>query len=305
MKEVLITDTLFVFPEHEERLRGAGLGVTRLPKPDASEDELIEALQGKQGYILGGIEKVTDRVIENAAELEAIVFTGTAWKGFIPGWQSATARGISIANAPHANAEAVAEWAFSAGLAMIRNLFVLGRTGEAAFQTTPGLSELSIGVVGLGHIGSRLADLFHAAGVREVSYWNRTPKESPYHSRELEEVFRQSDLIAICVSSEAGAGFIDAEKLAFLKDGAILTSLTESVVDARALLTELGTGRIRAYLDWTPKDEAFLDLPVETFYCSNESTAFNTHAANRLASDWVTESIINLLSSGEDQRKVN
>src|SRR6266508_4313994 len=83
--QILITDSLFVFPEHESILRSEGYEIIRLDKPDASEQELIKAVEGKVGYILGGIEKVTENVINAADTLRAIVFTGADWRQFIPG----------------------------------------------------------------------------------------------------------------------------------------------------------------------------------------------------------------------------
>ena len=110
MKQILITDSLFIFPEHEKRLRDAGFEITRLDKPKATEEELIEAVKGKHGYILGGVEHITDKVIVSADVLEAICFTGSDWRHFIPGHESATKKGIAIANCPGVNAAAVAEY---------------------------------------------------------------------------------------------------------------------------------------------------------------------------------------------------
>src|SRR5579872_5267248 len=123
--KILVTDSLFIFAEHIKKLEEAGYEVVRLDKPKATEEELVEAVKGKVGYILGGVEKVTEPVVEAADELKAIVFTGTGYKGYIPAWELATKKGIIIANAPHANANAVAEWAFAGGIAMVRNLFAL------------------------------------------------------------------------------------------------------------------------------------------------------------------------------------
>ena len=83
--KILVTDSLFIFPKHEQQLKDAGYEVVRLDKPEASEDELCEAVKGTVGYILGGVEKVTDKVIEAADNLRAIVFSGIGYKGFIPG----------------------------------------------------------------------------------------------------------------------------------------------------------------------------------------------------------------------------
>jgi len=177
-RKILVTDSMFIFDEHIKQLEDAGYEVERLDKPDASEEELCKAVKGKVGYILGGIEKVTGKVIESADELKAVVFTGTAWKGFVVGHELATKMGIAIANTPHANAGSVAEWAFASTLAMTRNLLSLGRAGDKTFQTTHSLNELRVGIVGLGHIGSRLAELFSAAGAKEVVYWSHSEKQS-------------------------------------------------------------------------------------------------------------------------------
>ncbi len=303
--KILVTDSLFILDEHVKQLEAAGYAVERLDKPQATEDELRSAIKGKVGYILGGIEKVTDAVIGSADELKAITFTGTAWKFFIPGHEKATQKGVAIANAPHANANAVAEWAFATMLAMTRNLFVLGRTGDQSFKTAKSLEELQIGIVGLGHIGTRLAEMCTKVGAKKVVYWNRTEKDVPYEKMELEELLQTSDVVLVCLASQAGSGWLNETKLNTMKDGAIVTCLTDKLVDEEALLAELQTNRLRAFLDSTPKLDGYKDLTLDVFYCSNETAAYNTFAANKLASDWATTSIINLLQTGKDSHKVN
>ena len=51
---ILITDSLFIFSEHEAQIRAEGYEIERLNKPDATEAELVAAIKGKVGYILGG-----------------------------------------------------------------------------------------------------------------------------------------------------------------------------------------------------------------------------------------------------------
>lgn len=53
-KSILVTDSLFISEVNVKELKSAGFGVERLDKPKATEDELIDALEGKAGYILGG-----------------------------------------------------------------------------------------------------------------------------------------------------------------------------------------------------------------------------------------------------------
>lgn len=142
--KILVTDSLFIFKEHEEALRNAGYEIERLDKPEATEEELVAAVKGKVGYILGGIEKITDRVIEAADQLKVITFTGSDWQYFIPGHDLATKKGIGIANAPGANSGAVAEYTLAFMLAMTREIFDLGRSAKKSLECFGGLEYLEL-----------------------------------------------------------------------------------------------------------------------------------------------------------------
>ncbi len=309
-KTILITDSLFIFPEHEKMLIEAGYQIERLDKPMATEEELIKAIKGKTGYILGGIEKVTDKVIEAADELKAIIFTGSDWLNFIPGHELATKKGIAIANTPGANTYAVSEYTISMILAMTRNIFELGRTGKTSFQVRPSLKELTVGIIGMGHIGSKVAGMLKSLEAGKIIYNSRqqkpeVEKETGAIFVDLETLLKTSDIVSLHFSKEASAGFIDAEKLALMKDGALLVNCGfTGAINAEALFKELKSGRLRAVQD-DPVGPEFNDLPLSTWFSSNSHTAFNTHEANLKASDMATKSIINLLSTGKDNYKVN
>jgi D-3-phosphoglycerate dehydrogenase / 2-oxoglutarate reductase len=304
--KILITDSLFIFKEHEKLLEESGYEIERLDKPNASEEELIQAVKGKVGYILGGIEKVTEKVIESASDLKAIVFTGADAKAFIPGFDLATKKDIAIANAPGANRFAVSEYTTSLILAMVRNIFELGRTGKNQFQTTPSLNDLTVGIVGMGNIGSRVAEILNALGAKEVLYCSRTEKpgvQAKFVS--LDKLLEKSDVVTLHASKEAGEGFIGKDQLSKMKDGAILINCGfTGGIEKEALYEELKSGRLRAAQD-DPMDERFNDLPLYNWFSSNAHTAYNTHEANRVASDMATQSILNLLEKGDDQYKMN
>ena len=89
-------------------------------------------MRGVTGYIIGGVERVTDNVVEGAFDLRAIAFTGSGYREFIPGWQTATTRGIAISAARGGNADSVAEWSLAVALSLVRNVPALstreGRT---------------------------------------------------------------------------------------------------------------------------------------------------------------------------------
>ncbi len=308
-EKILVTDSLFIFPEHEEILRKAGYEVERLDKSNATEAELVEAIKGKTGYIMGGVEKVTEKVIESADKLKVIAFTGSDWKAFIPGHEIATKKGIAIANTPGANSYAVGEYVLTLTLAMMRNIFELGRTGTQKFQTTHSLSELTVGIIGMGNVGTKVVNDLKALGAHKVVYFNKTRKTEVENLgidyEELPHLLNKSDIVVLLVPKSAGPNFLGESELKSMKDGALLVNVASpSLIDKEALLNELKSGRLRAVFD-TPIDERFGSLPLSVWFNSNESTAYNTFWANKTASDMAVKSMINLLSGPEDSYKVN
>ena len=305
--KILITDSLFIFPEHEKMLVDAGFEIERLDKPEATEEELVGAVKGKTGYILGGTEKLTDKIIDSADSLKAIVFTGIGYKDFILNHEYVTQKGIAIANTPDGPTHAVAEWAVTMALAMNRNIFDLGRVGEKKFMTSKGLENQKIGIVGLGRIGREIAEMLKPFKTQEISYWSKNQKDATgLKYLELGNLLKESDVVFFCVSKDAGENFVGEKELAQMKDGALLVSFMHpGVIDEEAMLRELKTGRIRAVSDYPMKNEEFKNLPMINWYCLNASNAFNTQASLKLTSDMATQSMINLLKTGGDKNKVN
>lgn len=307
MKSILITDSLFIFPEHEAKLREAGFEIERLNKPQATEEELIQAIQGKDGYILGGIEILTDKIIDAADKLKVIVFTGIGYKDFIPNHEYVTSKGIAIANTPDAPTHAVAEWAITMVLAMNRTIFDLGRAGDKKFKTSKGIEGQHVGIVGLGRIGKEISEMIKPFRPASISYYSKNKKsDAGLDYKELEMLLQESDIVFLCVSKDAGKNFFGKEQFVSMKDGALLVSfMMKGIIDSDALCDELTTGRIRVVSDYSFQDERLSTLPMGTWYCFNESNAFNTEPMLKLTSDMTTDSIINLLTTGEDINKVN
>ena len=307
MKKILVTDTLFIHEQHSKQLAEHGYEVERLEKTVATDDELKAALQGKVGYILGGLEKVTEEIIESATELKAISFTGTGWKGFIPGWEYATQKGIAISNAPSANAAEVAEWAVAAMLAMQRNLFELGPKGDTSFTTVKSLMQLEVGVVGLGNIGREFAERAQGLKARKVSYWSRTKKTDDFNYYEdVEELLQNADVIFLALGDDAGQDFMSAERMGLIKNDALVVSiLHKGLFNEDALYSRLAAGEIRAAFDIVSDVERFRSLSSNIWYGSNGVSAYNAESTFQKASDMATKSILNLLETGDDQYKVN
>lgn len=303
--KILVTDTLFIFDEHVKKLESAGYEVVRVQKPDMNEDELSDAISDKVGYILGGIEYVTDKVIDNADKLKAIIFTGTGYVGHVPGWQKAKEKGIKIATTPFANVYEVAEWALAATLAMQRDLFDLGPDGHTKFHTINSLPDLDIGVFGFGHIGSKYAEFMKALGAKSISYWNRTDKENEYSLKSKEQLFKDSDIIFVCIGEEADKNLINKDLLNLMKPDALLVSISiEGIINEEDLSEALKAGKIRAAFDKVGNHDLFMGLSNRVWYGSTVSEAYNSYGFLKKSSDMAVESLLNLLSTGEDQYRV-
>lgn len=270
-----------------------------------NEEEIIEAVRGKIGYILGGIEYVTDKVFESAKELKAIVFTGTGFKGHIPGWKRAMELGIKIGNTPYANIYEVAEWGLAATLTLQRNLFELGSHGTKKFHTITSLPDLSVGIVGLGHIGEKYADMISGLGAKEVAYWSRNKKDSHYTYKSLEDLFASSDILFVAVADDSGENFIGKQLLSHMKNGAMLVSIShQGIINEGDLSEELKTGRIRAALDCVNSSELFEGLSPEVWYGSTASAAYNSVSYLQRSSDMGVKTILNLIEGRPDKYEV-
>lgn len=304
--KILITDTLFIQDEHVKKIEKAGYEVERLEKPNAGENELINALEDKVGYILGGIEKVTDRVIESTDKLKVIAFTGVDWKALIPGWEKAKGKGIMISNAPGANSPAVAEFAIALALMMQRNLLEIGRTGDKTFQTTETLHNANIGVVGAGRIGSRIIKSVSTFSPAKVLYYSRTVKAEIENADfvALDILLSTSDVIFIAIPGSAGT-ILDMKAIKKLKAGALIVHISPlNIIDFDALLLRLQAGTLRAAVDWPAPNESFTKLPYRVWYNTNNHTAYNTKSVVKICSDMGTNSLLNLLEKGDDEYRV-
>ena len=116
--------------------------------------------------------------------------------------KEATLRKIKVVNAPGANASTIAEHTLSLMLMLQRNMYqsineVKAGDWEARsrFQGDE-LRGKTLGILGLGNIGKKVADLANAFGM-EVIYWNRSKVKNKYKFASFEDVFKKSDIISI------------------------------------------------------------------------------------------------------------
>jgi lactate dehydrogenase-like 2-hydroxyacid dehydrogenase len=176
--------------------------------------------------------------------------------------------------------------------------------------TTAGIEGQTVGIIGLGHIGGRLAEMLRVNRPKTMLYASahrHIDQETALgvaHAP-IDRLLRESDIVFLCVSGRVGPDFFGAKELAGMKPGALLVSfMVPGVINADALFESLSAGRLRAISDY-PMDGRFAELPPSRWYSSRVSNAFNNAAGVRQTSDAAVRSLINLLTTGDDEHVVN
>lgn len=169
------------------------------------------------------------------------------------------AKGVTVTNTPGVLDAATADLAFGLMLAVRREIVVADRfvrsAGWSGSWSEGGLAEelsgSTLGIVGLGRIGSAVARRARGFDLR-VLYTRRQRADSDLGEfRELDELLAESDLVSLHAPlTPETEGLLDARRLALLRDGAVFVNTARGeIVDERALVAELVSGRISAGLD--------------------------------------------------------
>ena len=217
-------------------------------KPVRTEDELAAIIGDAQILVTRAYNKVTRRVIENAPHLELIA-QGTSGIDNIDG-DAARERGIAIINLPGANANAVAELVIGFMIAMTRTVpFYTREVAQGRFERDDcakrhEMRHYALGIVGHGQVGSRVARLARAFGMRVRAY---DPYISDFGESErvdsLAELIAKSDILTLHVPLSAETRrMIDVSTM---KHGSYLINASRGeVLDQNAALSALQSGQL-------------------------------------------------------------
>ncbi|MEV0396582.1 NAD(P)-dependent oxidoreductase [Polymorphospora rubra] len=232
-----------------DRLRAAGYEVvTPTPGRQPTTDDLVAAVPGVVGWI-AGVEAVPARVLAHADTLRVISRNG-AGSDAIDG-AAAAAAGIQVLTARGANAQGVAELALALALTGLRGLPEAAAALKAGeWRRSPGREAggRTLGVVGFGAIGRRLADLAQGLGMRVVAHDPYVTDAGDVPLLPLPELLRTSEVVSLHVPPSPDGPLLGAAELALLRDDVVLLNTARStLVDEAALLAELESGRIALY----------------------------------------------------------
>jgi len=253
------------------------LASRRLPGPAWDELDDVELLEAPLAEPRPDVEAlvvvaqvVDDRLLDLLPSLRIVANYGVGYDGVDV--KACARRGVAVANTPGVLDAATADLAFGLLLAAQRRIvegdrYVRdGRWGTdwaEAVLLAEEVSGATLGVVGLGRIGSAVARRARAFDMR-VLYTRRSPDPE---SMALDDLLAEADVVSLHVPlTEETHGLIDARRLALMRDGACLVNTARgAIVDEEALVRELVSGRLRAGLDVFAHEPSvpreLLDLP--------------------------------------------
>ena len=212
-------------------------------------DKLAAECAGAQAVMLANMP-LPGSVIEKCDDLKFIdiAFTGVDHVDL----EAARSKGVIASNASGYSTTAVAELTVCMMLSLLRNVSAVESRCRAG-QTKDGLvgSELSgktVGIVGTGAIGLRVAALCHAFGCEVIAYSRTQRTDVPDYIRyvPLDALMALSDIVSLhCPLTEQTRALINEQRLALMKPGALLINAARGgVVDTKALADALESGRL-------------------------------------------------------------
>ncbi|HKV44034.1 MAG TPA: phosphoglycerate dehydrogenase [bacterium] len=245
---ILVADGLA--EEGLARLRESG---DLLIRSGLSEDELAGVLPGVEALIVRSRTRVSAEAVKRATCLRVIARAGVGVDNIDV--EAATRQGILVLNTPESSTIAAAEHTLAMLLALVRRIpqaqaaLVAGRWTREKFIGSE-LFGKTLGVVGLGKIGSEVARRAAAFGMRVLAY---DPYITPERAHRLgvelgawDDVLDRADVLTLHVPlAQDTKALIGRAEMAALKPGALLVNCARGgLIDEEALLAALEEGRV-------------------------------------------------------------
>lgn len=252
--KVAIMESLGISREEMEMRKAPFVekGVEFVEYPKTTDvEKLKEEVQGVDAMILANMPMPAE-VLSAGKDLKFIdiAFTGVNHVGL----EAAREAQMTVSNASGYSNEAVSELVIGMALSLMRNIpQVEDRCREG--KTKDGLvgceiKGKTVGIVGLGNIGKRSAELFHVFGANILSHSRTIHADAPDYVKQttLEEVLSASDIVVLhCPQTPETIGMINKDTLKLMKPTAILINVARGpVVKAADLKEALENGTIAA-----------------------------------------------------------
>ncbi len=257
MHKVLVTATNYdeLCKEGLELLKANDCEVILTPYSRAHTEEELLKVVGDIDGVIANVDPWTARVMEAAKKLKVIAMFGTGVDKI--DLVEAKKRGIVVTNCPGLNAPAVAEHTIALMMSSLRHISQLSAItkggdwpGNISFHE---LEYKTVGILGLGTIGKRVAKILKGFNVNVIAY-NRTPR--PELAKELgiticdfETVMKDSDVILIHLASNKETyHVINEHSLSLVKPTALIVNTSRgALVDETAVVKALSEKRLEFF----------------------------------------------------------
>ena len=276
-----------------------------IPSEEEVTQILLEILPGAAGLIVGG-GPVNRTVIEACPELKVISRTGVGYDAV--DYVAAAEHGVVVTITPHANADTVAEFAMLLGMALSRCLPANHRSvRDGSFTRAPGNDVFgqTIGIVGLGRIGRRVALRAKAFGMNIIATETFPDPEflsaQDIELTDIDDLARRADMITLhAPNTPATFHLLNAERFAAMKSNAIVVNTARGqLIDESALIEALQTGQIAgAGLDVFDVEPLSKDSPLcqlDNVILAPHVAGVSSEAVERMITDGA-QNVIDVLS---------
>lgn len=298
--------------------RFAEVRVSDSPDPQRLRDEVT----GVDAVIVRS-SPLPSSVIDAAPRLRVIGRHGAGTENVAVA--AASARGIPVVHTPGANADSVAEFVLLTVLTQLRRLPEVVdrfRSGRLAAGSLPGavttggllgrgLGGRTVGIVGFGAIGRRVATLLRAHDVHLLRYDPMVPDgDTLAVPTPLDELLETSDIITLHVPlTPSTENLLSADRIRRLRPEALVVNTARAeVVDTGALLAALDAGTVGGYVvdvfhpEPPDPDDPLLHHPK---VLATPHMAAMTHEAMAAMADAVVSDVLTVLAGGRPLHVVN
>jgi D-3-phosphoglycerate dehydrogenase len=222
-------------------------------KPDIPFEELKKIIVDYDCLITRSETKVSKELLNVAENLKVIAVAAVGYAHVDV--EYATQKGILVFNSPGLNTNSAAELTLGLLLAIVRKIVPAHKNMEKLAWDRHKFSggELlgkSIGIIGLGNVGHRVAQFCNGLEMKVLAYDPYIPDEKFDRCRTqkttLSTLLRDSDIISVHVpKNDETIGMIGQEEIAAMKDGVIILNAARGgIIDETALLDGLRSGKI-------------------------------------------------------------
>jgi D-3-phosphoglycerate dehydrogenase / 2-oxoglutarate reductase len=286
-------------------------------KPGTKDAALVEAVRTAKPDVLVVRSTKVDKATLEAGPLKLVVRAGAGYNTIDVA--TASKRGIYVSNCPGKNSIAVAELAFALILALDRKVadnvadLRKGEWNKSLYSKAKGIYGRTLGLIGLGKIGSEMLPRAKAFGMPVVA-WSRSL--TAQKAKELEitragspaEVAGAADIVSVHLALNAETkGLLGASFFGAMREGAIFVNTSRGeVVDAAALAKAIEERKLRAGLDVFAQEPAggtgkFED-PI-----GHSPSVYGTHhigASTEQAQDAIAAETVRIIATFRDTGKV-